>query len=179
MDISQLQNREQALPNGFVTTAFAKMTFQTALHPIIAFDNGKAYIAGHEAVARVKNADQPICIRDCFEHLRPSRLLLVDAITMAMHLRNFATLKSRPGLLFVNANPGSAHRLKEVTAALTSFALGTDELGVDRSQIVVELTEDRSISDPALSFVATHIRRLGMRVAIDDFGAQASNLIRA
>ncbi len=179
MDMDNLQNREKRLANGFVTTAFGKLVFQTAFHPIVVVDNGRVRVAGHEAVARVKYNKERICIRDYFEDLRPSRLLLVDAITMAMHLRNFAELKTNTGLLFVNANPRSAHRLKEVTEALSSFSERADLLGIDRSQIVVELTEDRSVSDPALSFVASHIKRLGMRVAVDDFGAQASNLIRA
>jgi EAL domain-containing protein (putative c-di-GMP-specific phosphodiesterase class I) len=78
--------------------------------------------------------------------------------------------RSRPGLLFINAEP-SSFGAPPPSDVLDDLALGDD------LDIVVEVTERDLLRDPAAMLAALRAaRRRGHRIALDDVGADSASL---
>lgn len=88
-------------------------------------------------------------------------------------LRAFARM-GLPGRLFLNVTPGGLldlHMMDEDSNALLV------ELGLTPNRIVIELTENQSITEvPGMQDVLLHYRSRGFKFAIDDLGEGFSNL---
>lgn len=88
-------------------------------------------------------------------------------------LRAFARL-GLPGRLFLNATPGCLLDLRMMDGDTRELLA---ELGLAPNRIVIELTENQSITDvPGMQEALLHYRSRGFKFAIDDLGEGFSNL---
>src|SRR5579863_5620772 len=92
-------------------------------------------------------------------------------------LRQVAIVRSTPGLenLTVAANLSAVQLRDELLVQRVGRALSAHDL--PGSALVLEVTESEMMRDPELSIAAlTEIRRLDVKIAIDDFGTEYSSL---
>ena len=134
--------------------------------PIISLKDHSIY--GYESLSRIVNPgiiDNP---EDLFEKARKYNLTVqIEGLCREKALYRMAELQLE-GMIFLNVCPAllyaESHR-RGFTAELL------DELGLDRSRVVFELTEKTLISDYDLfEKGVSHYRSQGFKVAIDDLG---------
>jgi diguanylate cyclase (GGDEF)-like protein len=88
-------------------------------------------------------------------------------------LRAFARL-GLPGRLFLNATPGCLLDLRMMDGDTRELL---NELGLAPHRVIIELTENQSITDlPGMQEALLHYRSRGFKFAIDDLGEGFSNL---
>lgn len=156
-----VRERQRAQIDGALALGDPTMVFQPIVHL------PSAAVAGFEALARFRAAPQ-----------QPPERWFADARELGRHtdleLRAMrAALAQMPGLgdayLSINLSP-TVLATREVPALLD---------GVDRSRIVLELTElDNSAEPVGLRRAIDDLRAGGVRVALDDVGAGYSGLSR-
>lgn len=138
----------------------AGQSLRIVLQPIIDLSSGR--VAGHEALARFDGGAGP---GDLFR--------IAHAVGLGVELEMLAVNKAlaakpREGYLSINVGPDTLLS-KEFLSALL------DEPEPER--IVVELTEHEEFKDyPVVQGVLKKIKRLGVRIAIDDAGSGVSSL---
>ncbi|MEL6569521.1 MAG: EAL domain-containing protein [Pseudomonadota bacterium] len=179
MLIGEIVQRQSMAADGAWFARFNASRFRTAFQTIFEMDERSApkpYAA--EALCRITRGQTPVSITAFLHGMRSTRVLLADCNAMALHVRNYASLQDRPENLFLNADPRSAHKLSQVHHALAQFAAYVEDMEIPTSNVIIELTEEHALSEDALSFTAMALRKFGFGIAIDDFGARASNLVR-
>lgn len=124
-------------------------------------------IAFHEALVRIRTANGGL--------LAPGQFLpalagtpLAAALDREVLRQALATMRRRPDLrLAVNVSPATSENdgwLRELSTA----ARHAPDLGY---RLIVELAEDGLLEDPARARFVSALHRLGVSVALDDFGA--------
>ncbi len=145
---------------------------QPVFQPIYSIADGD--VLGYEALSRIIDTSTTLGTEELFHKASLSGL----AAPLEKLCRKLALLKAGelkvPGLLFLNVCPtilqSSGHE-RGYTAALL------DELGIEKSRIVFELTERTLIDDYDLfSRTIRHYREQGYGIAIDDLGSGYAGL---
>lgn len=155
--------RQQALRER-ITEVIRETSFEVVFQPIIALRSGRA--AGYEALSRF--SAQPAQPPDVwFADAAAAGLQVeLELATAAAAVRQLSKLPPAT-FMAINCSPAtiSHPRLRRLLAA------------VDRRRIVLELTEHTQIDDYAtLRRSMSVLRRMGVRLAIDDAGAGYSSL---
>jgi EAL domain-containing protein (putative c-di-GMP-specific phosphodiesterase class I) len=163
---------------GWATYPFNTLTLGSHYQPI--FRIADARLIGYEALLLAKNITG--------QQLNPETVfalssdgeeeLFLDWLCRALHLRNInnigATRNDR-GLIFLNAYPQAAiedpHH-PQVFAGMLEF------YGINPRDVVIEILETGASDDAQLADAADLYRRLGCKIAIDDFGVGFSNFDR-
>lgn len=101
--------------------------------------------------------------------------LFLDWLCRALHLRNFANLAEGGGMIFLNAYPEAAI---EDPHHPQVFAQMIEYYGVSPKNVVVEILETGVSDEAQLIDAARLYRKLGCKIAIDDFGIGYSNFDR-
>jgi EAL domain-containing protein (putative c-di-GMP-specific phosphodiesterase class I) len=146
--------------------------------PIIAVDTGAIY--SYEVLGRYVDDDGSVKSLGPFfsdETVSNEKALEVDRIVRRSALEQYA----REGIsrdLFINLRldwiAKYADKLEEIPTI--NWA---KEFGISLSMLVFEITEEEFNEDNAvLNRVIAHYKRAGCRIAIDDYGKQASNIDR-
>jgi EAL domain-containing protein (putative c-di-GMP-specific phosphodiesterase class I) len=146
--------------------------------PIIAVDTGEIY--SYEVLGRYIDDDGSVKSLGPFfsdEKTSNADALKVDQIVRKLALEQYAKEKIKP-YLFINLRlewiTNYADRLDELPTI--NWA---KEFGVNPGNIVIEITEEEFYGDSqVLSRVIAHYKRFGCRIAVDDYGKQASNVDR-
>jgi EAL domain-containing protein (putative c-di-GMP-specific phosphodiesterase class I) len=99
----------------------------------------------------------------------------VDWLARALHLRNWQSLGDKRGQLFLNVTPTAAiedaHFERVFPAMLEAY-------GVKPSDVIVEILETSLEEEPQLVEAVRLYKAIGCKVALDDFGAGASEMKR-
>lgn len=99
----------------------------------------------------------------------------MDRLALAVHARNAPEAASRNEWLFLPVHPETVrHRLFSPEEALRELTA----LDVSATRVVLEIAESARLSDVEMEDFVTAFRECGFRIAIDDFGAGASNYDR-
>jgi diguanylate cyclase (GGDEF)-like protein len=150
----------------------AKTVLETAFQPIAETTTGAVF--GNEALLRGHDklgfAD-PIAIFD--RMAETDHLLAFDNLLRARALSKFASVPDyRSKTLFLNLD---SRLIKQGTVLLECLMTQLRTYGVAPSSICFELSERfDNAADPAFGPLITCMRRAGLKVAIDDFGAGQS-----
>ena len=101
--------------------------------------------------------------------------LHLDWLCRALHMRNFANLGGDRGILFLNAYPQAAiedpHHPQAFSRMMAFY-------GINPSEVVIEILETGVTDEAQLIDAVQLYRRLGCKIAIDDFGVCFSNFDR-
>lgn len=146
------------------------------LHPVFQpiVDLRARAILGYEALIRGPQ-DSPLHLPDrLFPVARAAgRAMAFEHCCREVSLRRFAAL-GLTGRLFLNVTPGCLLNA-ELMNGSTSQLLR--ELGLPANRLVLELTENQSITDlPGIQEALLHYRGRGFQIAIDDLGEGFANL---
>jgi len=143
--------------------------------PIIYLPSGE--IAGYETLARTLNHKQRISSAgELFSdiHYSLSDRREVDRSVRKQALQHFAQ-SQREGFLTLNIVPDWVDMLGRDLCSPTIEMI--QQIGIDPSRVIIEITEASGNIDN-LQRVVKEYHRAGLRVAIDDFGAGASQIDR-
>lgn len=143
--------------------------------PIVSVANGK--IIGYEALARqLDSNNKAISAGAIFTspELDAKQRTELDRQVRRQALQKFAELDSNT-YLAINISAAWIDNIRQLNALPTLKML--DELNIDRQRIIIEITEDHADLNK-LKEIVKRYRKQGLRVALDDFGAGASQLQR-
>ncbi|MEO8009335.1 MAG: EAL domain-containing protein [Betaproteobacteria bacterium] len=102
-----------------------------------------------------------------------SETLLLDRLCIALHLRNFFAASNAQDWVFVNVQPGS---FLEVNSEDTFFADLIAKCGASKNKVVLEVSGSVLAEPGRARDAVRYYRDLGCLIAIDDFGAENSDL---
>lgn len=133
---------------------------------------------GVEALVRIKLNSGDMIRPDLFfssSDVSEVDKINVERLSRVIHLRNFAQSKYRHFQLFLNVLPAAGEHLAIEDLHNGLFASRLNELSISHSQMVMEIVELTAKNEQILCDAITHLDENGFRVAIDDYGVNASN----
>lgn len=164
--------------DGTSTGLWAPFALKSAFQPIFAFEDGKLAIAAYEALVRPFRDGEPVTPPAFLNGLPVAERIVVENLLHTLHLRNAAVCLPKAATVFVNLDPSIfiGHAVAETTIRQMRVALA--ETGIDPRHVVCEVTEKETVSQETLYTLVTSLRANGFRVAVDDFGAEGSDMDR-
>lgn len=163
---------------GGLTTSYGPFMLKSAFQPIFSQTaTGQLTIEAFEALIRPFRVEKPVPPGQFFDTVEDRDALFVDRLCRELHLRNMIRLNRNSARLFVNLNPalygGSVDFDREVNRLLTL----SGRMGLQPSRIICEITEQGS-DERRLVEMVEKLRRAQFRIAVDDYGAEESDLER-
>ena len=153
-------------------------TLQSAFQPIFAFKEGKLSVAAFEGLIRPFRGGEPQSPMSFFSTCPAGDRLHIEALTRTLHLLNAGACLPQEASIFVNFDPSVFTERSIVDNALRDMRLVLHEAGIDPRRIVCEVTEQRSASQETLYSFVEALRANGFRIAVDDYGADESDINR-
>jgi EAL domain-containing protein (putative c-di-GMP-specific phosphodiesterase class I) len=146
--------------------------------PILAIDSGEIY--SYEVLGRYVDDDGSVKSLGAFfsdETVSSADALKVDQLVRKQALEQYG--RERAGqYLFINLRLEWIAKYADKPEKLPTIAWAK-EFGVSPSNLVLEITEEEfNTDDEALTKIINYYKDLGCRIAVDDFGKQASNFDR-
>ncbi len=134
-------------------------------------------IIGYEALARQYDANgRVISAGELFSSpdIAAEQLIAWDRMVRKLALAQFSQ-SNYNGYLTINISAAWIDKVTDFSSLPTLQML--DEFNVDRSRVIIEITESKGDLDKLVE-IADLYRRHGLKIAIDDFGAGFSQLER-
>lgn len=164
--------------DGTATGVWGVHTLKSAFQPIFAFQEGKLAIAAFEGLLRAFRDGQPVSPGAFFGSVPPIDRLHVETLARTLHLLNAGAFLDPAASIFVNFDPTLFSERAVADTALREMRLVLHEADIDPRRIVCELTEQKSASEEALFGFVEALRAHGFRIAVDDYGADDSDIRR-
>ena len=153
-------------------------TLQSAFQPIFAFKEGKLSVAAFEGLIRPFRNGEPQSPGAFFGTCPAADRLHIEALTRTLHLLNAGACLPQEASIFVNFDPSVFTDRGIADKALRDMRLVLHEAGIDARRIVCEVTEQKSASQETLYNFVEALRANGFRIAVDDYGADDSDINR-
>ena len=153
-------------------------TLQSAFQPIFAFNEGKLSVAAFEGLIRPFRDGEPQSPTTFFSTCPATDRLHIEALTRTLHLLNAGACLPQEASIFVNFDPSVFTDRGIADKALRDMRLVLHEAGIDPRRIVCEVTEQKSASQETLYSFVEALRANGFRIAVDDYGADDSDINR-
>jgi EAL domain-containing protein (putative c-di-GMP-specific phosphodiesterase class I) len=151
---------------------------RSAFQPIFRFDGGRLRLAAFEGLLRASRDGAPVAPPVFFRSVPPGERLQVENLTRTLHLINAGAFLDASSMVFVNFDP-SIHLEREIAAAvLDDMRHVMGEAGIDPRRVVCEVTEQPAGSQQGLAMFVDALRDHGLRIAVDDYGSEDSDMER-
>ncbi|TIR17866.1 MAG: EAL domain-containing protein [Mesorhizobium sp.] len=164
--------------DGTSTGVWGIYTLQSAFQPIFAFKEGKLSVAAFEGLIRPFRDGEPQSPSAFFGTCPAADRLHIEALTRTLHLLNAGACLPQEASIFINFDPSVFTDRGIADKALRDMRLVLHEAGIDPRRIVCEVTEQKSASQEALYDFVEALRANGFRIAVDDYGADESDIHR-
>ena len=164
--------------DGTSTGVWGLYTLQSAFQPIFAFKEGKLSITAFEGLIRPFRDGEPLSPGTFFGTCPAADRLHIEALTRTLHLLNAGACLPQEASIFVNFDPSVFTDRGIADKALRDMRLVLHEAGIDARRIVCEVTEQKSASQETLYGFVEALRANGFRIAVDDYGADDSDINR-
>ncbi|WP_442582739.1 EAL domain-containing protein [Mesorhizobium sp. ASY16-5R] len=151
---------------------------KSAFQPIFAFHDGKLSIAAFEGLIRPFRNDIPVPPTSFFAGLPAMDRFHIETLTRTLHLFNAAACLPRETAIFVNFDPSVFIDRTIADTALSDMRMTLNEVGIDPCRVVCEVTEQKSGSQEALYDFVQALKANGLKIAVDDYGAEDSDIDR-
>ena len=172
LGLSIVQNPDQTYSG-----AWGPFTVKSGFQPIFRMENGKASLAAFEALARPFRNGVPSSPGKFFPLVPREESLEVESLTRSIHMLNAGIVLSSDEWLFVNFDPSMFADPTDAADAMRMIRSILKHTGMRRDQIVCEVTEHKLDNDRLLALV-NMMRKEGYKVAVDDYGAEDSDMDR-
>lgn len=149
------------------------VTFRSVYQPIVS--PALMRMVGMEALLRVGSGGSAVDTAQFLEGLDTERAVEACRLARAIHVLNVPETPQGNEWLFLNVHPESIRQRRASAATLVNELAA---LGMTPGRIVLEIVESAPLSDGELADFVNEYRGVGFRIAIDDFGAGASNYDR-
>jgi EAL domain-containing protein (putative c-di-GMP-specific phosphodiesterase class I) len=147
---------------------------RSAYQPIYAIEGEFLQPVAVEALLDTQTKGATISPAVFFEDMGQSERVHIESVARELHLRNFHTVDHENLDLFINYDPSTTVNLDSALEEISVGMTRLDEWGLRADQLVCEVTEQFAHDDAILLALVHEMRRHGLRIAIDDFGAGAS-----
>ena len=164
--------------DGTSSGVWGTYTLQSAYQPIFAFRGGKLSVAAFEGLIRPFRDGEPQLPMAFFTTCPAADRLHIEALTRTLHLLNAGACLPEEASIFINFDPSVFTDRAIVDKALRDMRLVLHEAGIDPRRIVCEVTEQKSASQETLYSFVEALRANGFRIAVDDYGADDSDINR-
>jgi len=172
--LAHLIRRDDGLSEG----DWAGHTLLSAFQPIFSFDGGRPVATAFEGLLRAFHNGEPVAPMSFFSSIPALDRLHVETLTRTLHLLNAAACLPETASIFVNFNPSVFTERAVSDIALRDMRLVLHEAGIDAGRVVCEVTEQASASADVLMQFTEALRANGFRIAVDDYGAEDSDILR-
>ncbi len=162
-----------ARTDGIAHGRFREFTCRSAFQPIVS--PALMRMVGMEALLRIDRDGAPADTGIFFDGLAGNDAVDACRLARALHILNLPLTERENEWLFVNVHPESI-RQRRVSAATMVTELAS--YGLAPQRLVLEIVESAPLADDELADFVAEYRDAGFRIAIDDFGAGASNYDR-
>lgn len=164
--------------DGTATGVWGPFVLKSAFQPIFAFEAGKLSLAAFEGLLRPFRDGEPWMPLTFLNSIPMGERLLVEKLSHTLHLLNGARCLPADAAIFINFDPSVFidHAVAETT--IHDMRLTLSETGIDPHRIVCEVTEKETTSQEALFALVAALRGSGFRIAVDDYGAEDSDMNR-
>lgn len=153
-------------------------TLQSAFQPIFAFNEGKLSVTAFEGLIRPFRDGEQQSPASFFSTCPANDRLHIEALTRTLHLLNAGACLPQEASIFINFDPSVFTDRVIADKALRDMRLVLHEAGIDPRRIVCEVTEQKSASQETLYSFVEALRANGFRIAVDDYGADESDINR-
>jgi len=145
--------------------------------PILCADSNEIY--SFEVLGRYVDSDGTVKSLGSFfndKNTTDEEALETDRIVRRYALKKYAEEK-RTEYLFINIRLAWLEKFKDRPEELPTI-IWTREFGIDPGRIVIEITEEEFNASDAHINVLSYYKNAGFRIALDDYGKNASNIDR-
>lgn len=164
--------------DGTSTGVWGVHGLKSAFQPIFAFEEGKVRIVAFEGLIRAFRDGEPVSPGNFFRSVPAVDRFHVETLTRTLHLLNAGACLDPATSLFVNFDPSLFTDRAIVDHAIRDMRLVMHEAGIQPSRIVCEMTEQKTGSRDTLHLFVNMLRASGFRIAVDDYGADDSDISR-
>ena len=164
--------------DGTASAEWAGYELKTAFQPIFAFRGGKLEIAAFESLLRPFSDGEAIPPTAFFASVPARDRFAVETLSRTLHLINAGACLGDRVAIFINFDPSVFTDRALVDMALRDMRIVLHDASIDPRRIVCEVTEQRSASPEALYAFVSALRTDGFRIAVDDYGAEDSDMSR-
>lgn len=153
-------------------------SLRSAFQPIFAFRRGKLELVAFEGLIRPFRDGEGVSPGQFFNLVPAGDRLHVETLSRTLHLLNAGACLPMHTSIFVNFDPSVFVEPSVADSALRDMRLVLHEAGIDPSRVVCEVTEKKSSSEEALASFVEALKHHGFRIAVDDYGADESDMQR-
>jgi EAL domain-containing protein (putative c-di-GMP-specific phosphodiesterase class I) len=164
--------------DGTSTGVWGIYTLQSAFQPIFAFRGGKLSVVAFEGLIRPFRDGEPQSPMGFFSSCPAGDRLHIEALTRTLHLLNAGACLPEEASIFINFDPSVFTDRAIADHALRDMRLVLHEAGIDARRVVCEVTEQKSASQETLYSFVEALKANGFRIAVDDYGADESDINR-
>ena len=165
--------------DGAYSAMFGEHTLTTAYQPIFKVTRSrKGRPFGYEGLLRSKPEASRFVPSVFFSALTDSDRYRLDRLSQELHIKNWVVKSDPDACLFINMEAcclgQNAMNTRGIALAVSKARLW----GIDPEKLVLEVTESDAASQKALVYFVDSLRECGVRIAVDDFGVDSSNIER-
>lgn len=157
---------------------WAPFVLRSAFQPLYGLEGGRLSIVAFEALLRPFRDGAPLAPLDFLRDLDGSDRVVMENLLHRLHLLNAAAFLPAAAQIFVNLDPSVFIDHAVADDAIHKMRVTLSETGIDPHRVVCEITEKRAVSQDVLFSIAALLRASGFRIAVDDFGADDSDMGR-
>lgn len=165
--------------DGSFSTAHGAFVLQSALQPIFRSHPGQPMeIEAFEGLVRVTRSGEPISPIEFFPLVGTADIEMIDSILRTIHILNTGRLNRSRAKVFIKFHPGLFRTAAGMRQEVEWIKLAGHEAGLTPDRIVCEISEKSGEDIHLVTAFADHMRAIGFRIAIDDYGAGDSDIER-
>ncbi|NTE86925.1 EAL domain-containing protein [Agrobacterium rubi] len=165
--------------DGSWSTTYGAFTLKSALQPIFRrLSSGRLDIDSFEGLVRPYQGSELIPPAQLFRQVHGDDIEAIDSILRTIHILNTGALERSRTRIFVNFHPGLFRTPGKMRQEVERMRLSAHEAGMTPDRIVCEIAEKNASDATLVADFADHMRAMGFRVAIADFGAGDSDIER-
>ncbi|KQZ87153.1 diguanylate phosphodiesterase [Mesorhizobium sp. Root157] len=150
---------------------YGEFRLRSAYQPIFAPFEGSLKPVAVEALIEPHKVGAAISSSVFFDGVAAKDRLFVETMCRTLHLRNFRNIGVGELDLFFNFHPGVNDHPGRVLSELRLMMGGLEDAELHPGMMVCEITEHAAPNDKVLAAIVHEMRRNGLRIAVDDFGA--------
>lgn len=164
--------------DGTSTGIWGPFALRSAFQPIFAFEAGKLSVVAFEALLRPFRGGEALPPLAFLNGILAAERLQVENLAHTLHLLNAARWLPEGAAIFINVDPSVFIDPAVAHATIHEMRLTLAETGIDPHRVVCEVTEKETVSQEALFALVASLRGSGFSIAVDDYGADDSDMGR-
>lgn len=164
--------------DGTSTGIWGPFALRSAFQPIFTFEADKLSVSAFEALLRPFRGDEQLPPQAFFNSILTSERLFVENLAHTLHLLNAARFLPESAAIFINFDPSVFTDPAVAEATIRDMRVTLVETAIDPHRVVCEVTEKETVSQEALFALVASLRASGFRIAVDDYGADESDMRR-